>query len=268
MEMSMNGNTYKIEPGADLRGAYLEGAYLGGADLKGANLKGANLKWANLEWADLSRADLSGANLKWANLERAGLSRADLSGADLGGAGLGGANLERASLGGANLSGADLGGANLERAYLGGADLSGADLSGADLKGTDLGGTDLREADLSGATGLLDAIDWLAANTERDSDGRGIIAYKTFAAVHSSPASWIIAPNSIISEVVNPCPTISCACGINVGTLAWIYQHKSDITPIWRVLIRWEWLASVVVPYNTHGQIRCGRVELLDIVEN
>lgn len=36
---------------------------------------------------------------------------------------------------------------------------------------------------------------------------------------------------------------------------------------IWKVLIRWEWLCGVCVPYNSDGKIRCERVELVEIVE-
>ena len=36
---------------------------------------------------------------------------------------------------------------------------------------------------------------------------------------------------------------------------------------IWKLLIRWEWLPGVVVPYNTDGKIRCERAELVEVVE-
>ena len=70
----------------------------------------------------------------------------------------------------------------------------------------------------------------------------------------------------MITEVVNPLPTVDCACGVNVATLDWVKRHGGD-RPIWRGLIRWEWLPGVVVPYNTDGKFRCGKVELLGIVE-
>ena|GEM_PF-3931833 len=52
----MEGNGYKIEPGADLTGARLNLA----------NLEGADLTEANLFTAYLVRANLSGANLSGA----------------------------------------------------------------------------------------------------------------------------------------------------------------------------------------------------------
>lgn len=35
----------------------------------------------------------------------------------------------------------------------------------------------------------------------------------------------------------------------------------------WKVLIRWEWLCGVCVPYMTDGKIRCERVELIGVVK-
>ena len=156
---------------------------------------------------------------------------------------------ERPDLSGANLSGPDLSGANLS-----GADLSEANLSGANLSG----------ADLSGATGLLSAINFLDANFERTADG--YIAYKTFGGQYAPPNKWEIKQGSVISETVNPDRCTDCGSGINVAPIAWVRQnYKGDI---WRVLIRWEWLAGVIVPYMTDGKIRCERVELVEVVKD
>ena len=133
------------------------------------------------------------------------------------------------------------------------ADLSSANLSGADLSG----------ADLSGAQGLLSACNYLDAHFERVKDG--YIAYKTFGAQYRAPKKWKIEVGSVIEEVVNPDRTCECGCGINVAPLEWVKRHYSG--DIWKVLIRWEWLAGVVVPYHTDGKIRCERVELLGVME-
>lgn len=69
---------YKIESGANLRGADLNFSIL-----RGANLSGANLSDANLRMADLRGANLTGANLRGADLRDANLSGARLSGAQL-----------------------------------------------------------------------------------------------------------------------------------------------------------------------------------------
>ncbi len=214
--------------------------------------------------ADLRRADLSGADLRRADLSGADLRRADLSDADLSGADLSGADLRRADLSGADLSGADLRRADLRRADLSDADLSDADLSGADLSGADLSGADLRRADLSGAKGLLSAIDFLKEHFEMTNEG--FIAYKTFGSEYNPPEKWVIQPGSVITENVNFDTTNTCGCGINVAPLKWV-QNVYGGDDIWKVLIRFEWLAGVCVPYNSDGKIRCERVQLLEIVE-
>ena len=189
----------------------------------------------------------------WINWE--GGCRADLSRA----------NLSRANLSRANLREANLSGANLRWANLRGADLRGADLRGADLRGADLSGADLSGADLSGAVGLIDPIDYLNENFDKTSEG--YITYKVFGMYKTPPTTWNITQKSIIKEVVNPNRTNDCGCGINVATKEWIKKEKAEIKKAWKVLIKWEWLPSVVVPYNTDGKIRCGRAMLLEEVE-
>ena len=188
----------------------------------------------------------------WLNNEESG-ERADLRGADLRGAKLGCADLR-----GAKLSDADLSGADLRDADLRGADLRGTKLGCADLKGADL-----RGADLSGAENLLSSVDYLRNNFECTAEG--IIAYKVFNAVFSPPTKWKIQPKSVITENVNANRTNDCGCGINVATLEWVLREYSE-EEIWKVLIRWEWLCGVVVPYNTDGKIRCERVELVEMI--
>ena len=184
--------------------------------------------------ANLSKANLSGADLSWADLSKANLSWADLSGADF----------SKADLSGANLSWADLSGANL----------SGANLSGANLSG----------ANLSGAKELLSAVNFIDAHFERVADG--YIAYKTFNSKYAAPESWTIAEGSVITENVNFNRCEGCGCGINVAPLDWVKSHYGWRGAIWKVLIRWEWLCGVCVPYNSDGKIRCERVELLEAV--
>ena len=207
-------------------------------------------KWLNDEpdgqMFDLRRADLIDADMIGADL-----SRADLSGADLSGADLSRANLRRADLSDANLSDADL-----SRADLSGADLSGADLSGADLSG----------ADLSGASGIMSPIDFMEENFQKTQ--KGLVVFKTFDNVYKINPNWNIAPGAIISETVNPSRCSNCGCGINVGTLGYVRDNNKKNLPIWKLLIRWEWLPGVVVPFNTDGKIRCERAELIEIVDD
>lgn len=173
------------------------------------------------------------------------------------------ANLSDADLRDANLSGADLSGADLKGADLSGANLSDADLSGADLRGANLKGADLRGANLSMVKNLLDGIAYLSEKFEKNE--LGVIAYKTFHGSFAQNPEWTIEEGAVISEVCNPNPGDDCGCGINVAPLAWVKSNYSK-GQIWKVLIRWEWLVGVVIPYNTNGKIRASRVELLETV--
>ena len=219
----------------------------------------AHALWLKGEGAG-QRANLHEANLRGADLREADLSEADLRGADLSGANLSGANLRWADLHEADLRGADLSGANLSGANLRWADLSGADLSGANLSGANLSG-----AHLSGAQGIFDPCAWLAANCKRVRGG--IEAYKTFGLYNQPPESWKQEPGAEISEVVNPNPTDDCGCGVNVATLDWVRRNNDEDLPIWKVLVKWEWMVGAVVPYGTDGKFRVPRAKLVEVVE-
>ena len=263
---------------ADLKEAYLSGVDLSGADLRGADLSGADLSRADLKEAYLSGAYLSRADLSRADLREAYLSRADLSRADLSRADLREAYLRRADLREANLSGVDLRGADLEEAYLEGADLrgayldganlegaylKGADLEGADLEGVNLTWADLRGADLSSVRGLLPQTDFIKANFERTTEG--IIVYKSFCEHYPIPNYWKIEEGQIIEENCNFTRTNACGCGINVCTKE--YAQKKLEKEVWKLLIKWEWLCGICVPYHTDGKIRCEKAMLLERVK-
>ena len=181
-------------------------------------------------------------------LSGADLRRADLSGADLSDA---------------DLSGADLSDADLRRADLSGADLSGADLRRADLSGADLSGADLIGANLSGSQGLLDAINYMEAHFERTDEG--YIVYKSFNENYHAPETWQIEPGEIIEETVNCDRTTEYGCGINVAPLEWL--RRNGCNQPYKLLIRWEWMPGVVVPYNTDGKIRCSKAQVLEAVK-
>ena len=223
---------------ADLREADLKEAYLSGVDLSGADLRGAYLEGADLRGTNLKGTNLRGADLRGADLEEAYLYRADLEEADLRGAYLDGANLEGAYLKGANLKGADL---------------EGADLSWADLRG----------AYLSSVRGLLSQTDFIKANFERTTEG--IIVYKSFCEHYPIPNYWKIEEGQIIEENCNFTRTNACGCGINVCTKE--YAQKKLEKEVWKLLIKWEWLCGICVPYHTDGKIRCEKAMLLERVK-
>ena len=175
------------------------------------------------------------------------------------------ANLRWADLSGADLSGANLRWANLSEADLSGADLSRANLSGANLSRANLRWADLRWANLSGADGILSTVNFLEAHFERTD--AGYIAYKTFNATYDAPTTWEIKEGAIINENVDFDRCVECGCGINVAPLGWVKSAYCNHN-IWKVLIRWEWLCGVCVPYMSDGKIRCERVELLGVVDD
>ena len=141
--------------------------------------------------------------------------------------------------------------------------LSDANLRRANLRCADLSDADLSGADLSGSQGLLDAINYMEANFERTDDG--YIVYKTFGENYSAPELWKIEPGEIIEETVNCDSTTECGCGINVAPLEWVRRNGRNHP--YKLLIRWEWLLGVVVPYNTDGKIRCSKAQILEAVE-
>jgi len=148
-------------------------------------------------------------------------------------------------------------------ADLRGADLRDADLRGADLRGADLSGADLSGADLSGCTGLLTARKFMA---QFERDEYGWIVYKKFGSTdYVPPESWKIESGAFIEEVVNPLPTLDCACGVNFGLRKWCEVHYDNAT-LWRCRIRYEDGPDICVPYNTDGKARCGRLELIEVV--
>lgn len=196
---------------------------------------------------------------KWLNNEPGGM-RANLRGVNLCDANLRGVNLMDANLTEANLSFANLKGANLRGAILVNANLRGANLTGANISFANLKGANLSDVD-----GLLSSIDYLNSHFKRTD--KGYIAYKIFGQRHALPDKWDIQPNSVISENVNFDRCRNNGCGINVGTLEWIKKHNPKKSDVWKVLIKYEWLAGACVPYHTDGNIRCERVQLIEIVK-
>lgn len=122
---------------------------------------------------------------------------------------------------------------------------------------------DLRGADLRGAKNLLDPIKYLQQNFERTNDG--YIVYKTFGSVYAPPNTWYLIPGNTIEEVCDPNRVDACGCGINVAPLNWVTRNGSGM--VYKLLIRWEWLPGVIVPYNTDGKIRCSKAEIIGPVE-
>lgn len=141
--------------------------------------------------------------------------------------------------------------------------LSDANLRRANLSDADLRRADLSDADLSGSQGLIDAINYMEAHFERTDEG--YIVYKSFNSSYAAPDKWSIRLGEVIEEVANPDRTCECGCGINVAPLEWV--KRDNCNQPFKLLIRWEWLPGVVVPYNTDGKIRCSKAQILEAVE-
>lgn len=176
--------------------------------------------------------------------------------------------LSECDLSGLNLSCSDLRYSDLSCSDLSGCDLSYSNLSDCDLSGCDLSGCNLSYCNLSGcylidSIGLVSSIRYMEENFERSDDG--YIAYKGFESLAILPDTWKIRPGTVIEATVNANRTDNYGCGVDVATLDWVKEYPSY--EIWKVLIRWEWLPGVCVPYNTDGKIRCERVELIEIVQ-
>lgn len=155
-----------------------------------------------------------------------------------------------------------------------------SNLSEADLSRTGFVGTTFNNVSTAGAKinltnfsqtkGLVSPIKFLEDNFEKTKDG--YIAYKTFGTFYLESPEWVIREGAVISEVVNFNPTSECGSGVNVATKKWILDRmindeKFVGATVWKVLIRWEWLVGVCVPYDSDGKIRCERVELIEKYE-
>lgn len=120
-------------------------------------------------------------------------------------------------------------------------------------------------ADLSRAEGVLSSIDFMNEHFEKIDEG--YIAYKTFGTFYSINPNWKIKVGEVLKENVNFNRNNACGCGINVAPLKWVKNQTGD-SPVYKVLIRNEWLMGVCVPYLSDGEIRCERVEILGVVDD
>lgn len=188
----------------------------------------------------------------------------DLSGADLSFADLSSADLRDAILRDVNLQNANLCDTNLNNADLCGADLSGAELYSCSMVG----------ASLTNTEGLVSQEDCMNETFEKTE--AGYIVYKIFGLVYNPNPNWVIAAGSIIEEPEccmdrrDPCNR-----GINVTTIDYLYNvidsafyniTNTKYRPIWKCLIRHEWLDGVCVPYGAPNHIRCKKLELIEII--
>ena len=182
-------------------------------------------------------------------------------------------NLRNASLTGTrirkcNFSGANMTGTNLRDATLFGSVLNHTNLRSADLTDTKFVKTSLMGANLSQAVGLLDPTKWMNENFKRKQDG--YIVYKLVGITPFSSEFLRVWGRPKVGKVLaeNVCQdrSITCGCGVNFGTKKWCidnYYGSTELTTLWECLLKWEDLATLVVPYNTDGKARVGKLTLL-----
>ena len=136
-----------------------------------------------------------------------------------------------------------------------------ADLSSADLRSANLSYADLSSANLSQSKGLLKAREWISENFKKTKNG--FVVYKKIGNTsYTMPKSWNIESKSFLEDIVNPNQTEDCGCGVNFGTRQWCDNNYSE-ADLWECLILFEDAPDIVVPYNTDGKARCGRLQLI-----
>lgn len=122
------------------------------------------------------------------------------------------------------------------------------------------------DADISGVK-LDSPIDYMRKQFESSPTG-GYYGYKFFNYFRRAPSYWILEENQIISESVNYDKSLVGGSGIHIGGLDCI-KRMIKLNPelkeqkIWKVYIAPEWLPGVVVPFNSDGDIRCERCQLV-----
>ena len=155
--------------------------------------------------------------------------------------------------------------ADLRSADLSSANLRFANLSSANLRFADLSSANLSFANLSQSKGFLKAREWIAENFKKTR--KGFVVYKKIGnTTYDKPKSWNIKVGEFLEDVVNLHPTNDCGCGVNFGTREWCENNYSD-ADLWECLILFEDACDIVVPYNTDGKARCGRLQLVKMIK-
>lgn len=117
---------------------------------------------------------------------------------------------------------------------------------------------------------------YLEKHFERDEDRAGWVGFKIFNSNYVAPEHWVIeAGSTLVEPKLNTWAGTDCGAGINVAqSVNWIQdsiatenydQLGNDQADVWRVFIPDE--ATIVVPVETDGKIRCDCIELIEITD-
>lgn len=201
-------------------------------------------------------------HIRWLESDRKMGRRLCIIGYDLTNLDLSNTNLQYAFFEDCRLNNVNLTNTNLSRVIL-----HTCDLTGAKIRGTNLEDTEFYKTDITKAVGLSStkaAMDKFFGN-----DGSGYIVYKVFNMYYPPDPNWIIAPGSIIDDpLFNNDRTKRCGRGIDCGTMNYIRKKISGEWTVWKCRIPNELVrdSMVCVPYSSSGDLRCRKLELLNII--
>lgn len=241
---------------------FFDRAELTDAIFKEADLWDSSFNYASLERVSFDQAVLYSASFHYALLQEVDMKRAFLTNADFSNAMMNKANLTSANCSDTNFKNAKAPEAIFVSAKLNRAKFSDAILCNSVFTQANLEEVQFANANLSGVSGIPDSIeimDQLFEKTEK-----GYIVYKSFGLYYAPREEWVIEENSVITEVVNPDRGTNCGSGIHVATKEWVETRVPPQDEIWKCLIEYPWLLNVVIPYETTGKIRTGKLRLLE----
>lgn len=242
----------------------------------------AHEKWLKGEVPDDCRLILKGTEIKegWLlglNLNRAILENVYLNESEIRNCSFEGAIIKNCSFVKSNIWSTSFKRSKISKTNFTDADIDTNSFDCAEIKECDFTNSiwnrcSFTQSNFSGSKGLISSIDYLEKTFKKTE--QGYITYKKFGQFYDTPNYWDIREGSILNEVINSNRFEDCGAGINVSTLNWLDEHllfaatlfgfsAKDKTDIWEVLIPFEWLSGVCVPYNTDGKIRCERVKLI-----
>jgi uncharacterized protein YjbI with pentapeptide repeats len=255
----------------NMSGANMRRANMSDTNMSDTNMSGANMSDTNMSGANMRRANMSDTNMRGANMRNTNMRDTNMSGANMSDTNMSGADMRDTNMSGANMSGADMSDTNMRRANMSdtnmrdtnmsGANMSGADMRRANMSDTNMSGANM-SANLSQTKGIKDMSKWFSENFKNNT--KGYIVYKAIGnTTYNLNQNWKIKKGEYLTENVNFNPTFECGCGVNFGTMDYIYNNYKEAKEIWECLIEFQDLISTVIPYDTDGKGRCGRLKLI-----
>lgn len=231
----------------------------------------ANLEYSVMDNVTASKCDFDTARMRAIRLREVEFTNTDLANTDFQFSSIKDSKIKMCKLSFTKFSGT-----TCENIDFSGSRFFTADFGHSMFKKCDFTDVNFRDAnvsnvDFSCTKGITSQIDYCKQNFEFTDEG--LIAYKVFNHFYPAPEDWKIEKGAVLTENVNYNKSAECGCGINVASREWIEENiridrRWETLTIWKVLIRWEWLMGVSVPFEASGKIRCEKVELVESYEN